>query len=106
MIVIIWAIVAVVAITVEESFSPLAQNQARYHPPITSAILATAMILLRWFQLPEQLWMNRATIFILISLCATQAVTDAAATRRWNAYVADLQSRLVKWDGLIPLEEN
>jgi hypothetical protein len=52
--------------------------------PITSAILATAMILLRWFQLPEQLWMNRATIFILISLCATQAV----ATRRWNAYVS------------------
>jgi hypothetical protein len=41
--------------------------------PITSAILATAMILLRWLQLPEQLWMNRATIFILISLCATQA---------------------------------
>jgi hypothetical protein len=109
MIVVIWAIVAVVAITVavtiEESFSPLAQNQARYHPPITSAILATAMILLRWFQLPEQLWMNRATIFILISLCATQAVADAVATRRWNAYVADLQSRLVKWHGLIPWEE-
>ncbi|SHH48963.1 hypothetical protein [Bradyrhizobium erythrophlei] len=49
--------------------------------------------------------MNRATIFILISLCATQAVADAVATRRWNAYVADLQSRLVKWHGLIPWEE-
>jgi hypothetical protein len=63
------------------------------------------MILLRRFQLPEQLWANRATIFILISLCATQAVADAAATQRWNAYVADLQSRLVKWQGLVPWEE-
>lgn len=108
-IVVVWAIVAVVAITVavttEESFSPLAQNQARYHPPITSAILATAMILLRRFQLPEQLWMNQATIFILLSLSATQAVADTVATRRWNAYVADLQSRLVKWHGLVPWEE-
>jgi hypothetical protein len=109
MIVVVWGVVALVAIlvaiTVEESFSPFAQNQARYHPSITSAFLAVAMILLRRFQLPEQLWANRATIFILISLCATQAVADAVATRRWNAYVADLQSRLVKWQGLVPWEE-
>jgi hypothetical protein len=86
MIVVVWAIVALVAIsiaiTVEESFSPFAQNQARYHPSITSAILAVAMILLRRFEVPEQLWVNRATVFILNSLCATQAVADAAATRR------------------------
>jgi hypothetical protein len=109
MIVVLLAIVALVAIaaaiTVEESFSAFAQNQARYHPSITSALLAIAMILLLRFQLPEQLWANRATIFILFSLCAAQAVADAAATRRWNAYVADLQSRLIKWQGLVPWEE-
>jgi hypothetical protein len=109
MIVVIWAVVAVaaiiIAITVEESFSPFAQLQARYHPPIISTILATAMILLRRFQLPEKLWMNPATLFILISLCFTQTVADVVATRRWNAYVADLQSRLVKWQGLIPWEK-
>jgi hypothetical protein len=108
-IVVIWVFVAVVAITVavtvEESFSPFAQLQARYHPPLISTILATAMILLRRFQLPEKLWMNRATIFILISLCFTHAVADVVATRRWNAYVADLQFRLVKWQGLIPWEK-
>jgi hypothetical protein len=109
LIVVVWAIVALVAIsvaiTVEESFSPFAQNQARYHPSITSAFLAVAIILLRRFQLREQLWVNRATIFILFSLCATQAVADAAATRRWNTYVADLQSRLIEWQGLVPWEE-
>ena len=109
MIVVVWAIVALaaisVAITVEESFSPFSQNQARYHPSITSAFLAVTMILLRRFEVPEQVWVNRATIFILISLCVTQAVADAAATRRWNAYVADLQSRLIKWRGLVPWEE-
>ena len=102
----LFALVAItVAITVENSFSPFAQLQARYHPPLTSAILALAMILLRRFRLPERLWINRATIFIFFSLCLTQAVADTIATRRWDAYVADLQSRLLKWRGLIPWEK-
>jgi hypothetical protein len=108
-IVVTWTIFALVAITVaisvEKSFSPFAQLQARYHPPLTSAILAVAMILLRRFRVPDRLWMNRVTIFIFISLCATQAVADTIATRRWSAYVADLQSRLAEWHGLIPWEE-
>jgi len=107
-IVVIWTIVALVAmtvaITIEKSFSPFSQIQARYHPPMTSAILASAMIVLLRFHLPSRLWMNRATIFILVTLCATQAVADVIATRRWNAYVADLQSRLAEWRGLIPWE--
>jgi hypothetical protein len=103
-----WALFALaamaVAIVVEQSFSPFSQLQARYHPPIISAVLGTATILLLRFRLPDRLWMNPASIFILLSLCATQAVADVVATRRWNAYVADLQSRLADGRGLIPWE--
>ena len=59
------------------------------------------MIFLHRFEL---LWLQSATIFILISLCAAQTTADITATRRWNAYVADLQSRLVNGRGVIPWE--
>jgi hypothetical protein len=108
MIVVAWALFALAAILaaimIEESFSPFAQLQARYHPPMISAALGTAMILLLRFRLSDRLWMQPATFFILISLCAAQAVADVAATRRWNAYVVDLQSRLANGRGLIPWE--
>jgi hypothetical protein len=109
LIVIAWFIFALAAIAtailVEESFSPFGQLQARYHPPMVSAALGAVMILLLRFQLPERLWMNPATILVLISLCATQAVADVAATRRWDAYVVDLQSRLSSGRGLIRWEK-
>jgi hypothetical protein len=105
---IVWGSIAVLAIIValfvDESFSPYAQAQARYQPPITSFALAGAMVLLMRSNLAPRLWFNRATIFILVSLCAAQAVADAVATQRWNAYVADLQSRLVKWRGVVSWE--
>jgi hypothetical protein len=107
-IVVAWLVFALAAIAtaimVEESFSPFGQLQARYHPPMVSAVLGAVMILLLRFRLPERLWMHPATILVLISLCATQAVADVAATRRWNAYVVDLQSRLKNGRGLIPWE--
>jgi hypothetical protein len=62
------------------------------------------MILLLRFQQPDRLWMQPTTIFILMSLCATQTVADVAASDRWNAYVYDLRSRLANGRGLIPWE--
>jgi hypothetical protein len=103
-----WALFALTAIAtaimVEQSFSPFSQLQARYHPPLISAVLGTVMVFLNRFEMSNRIWMQPSTIFILISLCATQTVADVAATRRWNAYVADLQSRLVNGRGLIPWE--
>ena len=102
---VLFALAAIaVAITVETSFSPAAQAQARYHPVFVSAGLGTIMILLRRFQLPERIWKNTATILILITLCAAQAVTDVEATRQWNTYIADLQSSLAQERGLIAWE--
>jgi hypothetical protein len=107
-IMIAWTLVAVAAILVaflvEESFSPFAQLQARYHPPIISAALGAAMILLIRLRLPHSLWVKPATYFIVLTLCAAQAVADVVATDRWDAYVVDLQSRLAKGHGLIPWE--
>jgi hypothetical protein len=108
MTVIVWALFAlaamVAAIAIEQSFSPFAQLQARYHPPIISAILGTAMVLLVRFRISDRQWASPATMFILISLRAAQAVADLAATHRWNSYVQDLQSRLAMGRGLIPWE--
>lgn len=94
----------VTALTVEQSFSPFSQLQARYHPSIISAVLGAMMILLRIYRVPQRQWINSATIFVLISLCATQAIADVSATWRWNAYVADLRSRVANGQGLIPWE--
>jgi hypothetical protein len=94
----------VAAVMIEQSFSPFAHLQARYHPVIISAALGGVMILLFRYKPLEQSWMQPTTIFILISLCATQTVADVAATARWNAYVVDLQSRLANGRGLIPWE--
>ena len=108
MIVFTWIILAllaaVTAMISEQSFAPYSQIQARYHPVIVGSILGTAMILLLRFQVLRSLWMNPATVAILISLCAAQAVADVVATRRWNDYIADLQSRLTSGQGLIPWE--
>ena len=94
----------IVATTVETSVAPLAQAQARYHPVFVSAGLGAIMILLRRFRLPDRIWKNAATLLVLISLCAAQAVTDVEATRQWSAYVADLQTTLSQERGLIPWE--
>ena len=103
-----WAIFALGAILaaafVEQSFSPFSQNQARYHPVITSAVLGVATVFLNRARIRDRLLLRPSTIFILLSLCATQTIADFAATRRWNAYVADLQTRLSNGRGLIPWE--
>ena len=101
----IFALAAIfVAVFVEQSFSPFSQNQARYHPVITSAGLGVATIFLNRSRIRDRLLLRTSTIFILLSLCATQTIADFAATQRWNAYVGDLQSRLSNGRGLIPWE--
>jgi hypothetical protein len=94
----------VIAIMIERSFSPFSQLQARYHPPMVSALLGLMMIALLRFKQSERAWVNPAIVFVLVSLCVTQGVTDVAATWRWNAYVMDLRSRLTNGRGLIPWE--
>jgi hypothetical protein len=91
-------------IMIEQSFSPFSQLQARYHPPMVSVFLGLIMIALLRFKQSERTWMNPAITFVLISLCVAQGVADVAATWRWNAYVTDLQSRLINGRGLIPWE--
>ena len=93
------------AILVDESFSPLAQLQARYQPVFTAAALGMAAVVLLGLRLPDRLWMQPATIFIVIALCAAQTTADLAATRRWHAFVVDLQSRLATGRGLISWEK-
>jgi hypothetical protein len=62
------------------------------------------MILLIRLRVPQRLWMQPATCFVLLTLCMAQVVADVVATNRWDAYVSDLQSRLEKGKGLIPWE--
>ena len=98
----LFALAAIVdALLLERSFSPAAQVQARYHPVFVSAVLGTIIVFLLGLRLPDRLWMQPTTVFILVMLCAAQTAADVAATRRWHAYVIDLQSRLANARGLI-----
>jgi hypothetical protein len=92
------------ALLIEEAFSPFAQQQSRYFPVFVSTALGIAAVLLLSFRLPDRLWMQPATIIVLISLCAAQTVADIVATQRWHAFVVDLRSRLANARGLIPWE--
>lgn len=107
-VVVAWILFALTAIAVaalsEASFSPFAQLQARYQPVFVGAALAILMAFLLAFNVPDRTWMRPATIVILLSLCAAQMAADIAATRRWNAFVVDLQSRLGSLHGLVPWE--
>jgi hypothetical protein len=102
---VLFALAAVAAaILIEKSFAPFAQLQARYHPVFVSAALGMVVVCLLELRLPDRLWMQPTTLVILITLCAAQTAADIAATRRWQAFAADLQSRLANTCGLIPWE--
>jgi hypothetical protein len=101
----IFSLVAITAsLSVEESFAPFAQLQARYHPVFVSAVLGAMAILILWVDLPDRLWMQPVTIWILLTLCMAQTVADLVATERWHVYVVDLRSRLANARGLVPWE--
>jgi hypothetical protein len=55
---------------------------------------------------PERIWLRPATFVIITVLAMAQATADVAATLRWRAYVADLQSRLTTTTGLIRWEDS
>jgi hypothetical protein len=102
---VLFALIAIAAaLLIEQSFSPPAEVRARYHPVFVSTALGVVAVLLLSLRLPDQLWMQPATVAILISLCATQTAADIVATDRWHAFVVDLRSRLANARGLIPWE--
>jgi hypothetical protein len=94
----------VTAIMIEQSFSPLSQAQARYHPVMVSTVLDLMMIALLRFKQSGRAWINPAIIYVMISLCVAQGFADVAATWRWDAYATDLRYRLTNGSGLIPWE--
>jgi hypothetical protein len=94
----------VTVITIEPSFSPFSQLQARYHPAMVSSVLGLLMITLLRFKQSERAWINPAIIYVMITLCVAQGFADVSATWRWEAYVMDLRSRLTNGNGLIPWE--
>ena len=94
----------VLSLSVEQCFAPFAQLQARYHPIFVSAALGTVAVVILRLRLPDRLWMQPATISVLLALCLAQTVADLVATGRWHAHVVDLRSRLAKAQGLIPWE--
>lgn len=92
------------AAMVEESFAPFAHLQARYHPPLVSAILASIMVVLVRYAPINRFLASPPLLLVIVLLGAIQLVADVAATARWNAFVADLRVRLVNGHGLIPWE--
>jgi hypothetical protein len=94
-----------ISLFVETSFSPGAQVLARYHPVFISFGLGLVMLAFDTLEIPERIWLRPATLVIITALAMAQATADIAATLRWRAYVADLQSRLTTTRGLIRWED-
>src|ERR1700730_2355098 len=101
-----FVLIAFVAIcaswTVDWTFAPFSQVQARYHPVYVSAILGVAAVLTAIIRIPEQLWANSSTLVVIVALCIAQTAWDVDASTRWHGYTIDLQSRLARSTGLIP----
>ena len=105
---IFWALSCVSSVLcasmVEQSFAPFAHLQARYNPPLVSAILALAILVLIRRALPDRFLASPSLLVVIVTLSLIQSVADIAATQRWNAFVTDLQFRLSNSRGLIPWE--
>jgi hypothetical protein len=99
------AVAAAISVFVETSFSPDAQVLARYHPVFVSFGLGLVMLAFHTWKIPERNWLQPATLMIIAALSVAQATADVAATLRWRAYIADLQTRLAATSGLIRWED-
>ncbi len=93
------------ATMIEQSFAPFAHLQARYHPPLVSAILASTMLVLVRSAALNQFLVSRNVLSVIALLTTIQLAADVAATERWKAFVADLQVRLINYRGLVPWEK-
>ena len=98
-------IATAMSLFVETTFSPGAQVLARYHPVFVSFGLGLVMLAFQYWNIPERIWLRPAALLVISVLGVTQAAADIAATVRWRAYVADLQSRLTTTSGLIRWED-
>jgi hypothetical protein len=98
-------VAAAISVFVETSFSPDAQVLARYHPVFVSFGLGLVMLAFHTWKIPERSWLQPATLMIIAALSVAQATADVAATLRWRAYIADLQTRLAATSGLIRWED-
>ncbi|MFX6011519.1 hypothetical protein ABTE87_22780, partial [Acinetobacter baumannii] len=63
--------------------------------------LALVMLALVAGEVPERIWFQPGICLIVAMLMLLHAGADLAATMRWRAYVADLQSRLSQGRGLV-----
>jgi hypothetical protein len=96
---------AAASVLVDASFAPGAQLAARYQPVMISFGLGLIMLGFEHWNVPERIWLRPATFTIIAALGVAQATADIAATWRWQAYVADLDSRLQSSRGLIRWED-
>ena len=81
---IFWALFCVGSVLyasmVEQSFAPFAHLQARYHPPLVSAILAIAILVLIRRALPDRFLASPSLLLVIVMLSFVQSVADVAAT--------------------------
>jgi hypothetical protein len=102
-----WALIAVVAAWVTDAaFSPFSQYQARNQAVFVGGILAAAAAWALYRRIPQQIWLQPATVAVIAALSLAQFSWDLAATERWRGYIADVRSRLASSTGLIGWEQN
>ena len=94
----------IIALRVDTSLSPGSMAYARYNP-IFATVLLGSMAVLAWkSRVSPNLLATGPTVAILVLLAAAQITADIVATRRWSAYLADLETRLQTSAGVITWE--
>ena len=92
---------ATAAWTIDATFSPAAQLEARNQAIFVSTVLAVAAAVALYSRILERVWMQPTAMIVLVGLCVAQFSWDVAATTRWRDYVADFKARLANSNGLI-----
>jgi hypothetical protein len=102
---IIWAMCAAALPWLSDAtFSPLPQMAARNQAVFVGSALAAAAAVTLDKKIPPQFWLRPATLVVIAALACAQLSWDAAATKQWRAYIADVRGRLAAADGLIGWE--
>jgi hypothetical protein len=100
-----WAVVSVpLAWLADPTFEPFSQMQARNQSVFISVILGAVAVASDSRPTVARAWMRTSSLIIVAALCLAQSAFDIAATRRWNAYVAEVGQRLKISTGLVPWE--
>lgn len=95
-------LLAIPLLSQDVMFAPGSQALARYQPVFLSFGLGCLVLALHRRGIALGAWLQPGVLVVVAALALLQASADVVATLHWQAYVADLRTRLSLARGLVP----